>query len=429
MYIIATILIILIGFRGYKFFSEKTAQKNNFMPPEASVIQAAPAVTTDLIDSVELTGSVQPILKTTFSSKIMARVKEAYVNEGDKVEQGKLLLLMDDSDLVAQEKQAIANIAASKARLQQTVSRSPITEAQTKTTLDQAKANLSSAQSSYDTAKRNLERQQNLMKEGYISQQMLDTAENQYQMARSQLIAAKSALDSAKANTAQNQIQAEDVVALSSQLQQAEASLEYIKTQIQQTRIIAPYSGFITGRFVDPGAMATSGLQLLSIADLDTVWIEILVPEEYLNKISLGDTVKVAFDALDNKTFTGKIVQINPSGDPRNLSYKVRISITNQEHMLKAGMFARADLILEKHKNVVAVPKDAVFEDKGKKWVFVVNGDKVHLREITTGFSDSQMTEIKSGAAAGENVATLISPNLKDGDTVKIEKGEKGLKY
>lgn len=427
LYIIITVLFILIGLRGYQFVKEKIDQKKNFKPPEAPVVQVTPAVITDLQDTAELTGSVQPVLKTTFSSKIMSKVKEVYVNEGDRVEKGKLLLLMDDSDLLAQEKQAIASISAARARLQQTVSRSPITEAQTQTTLEQAKANLSAAESSYDTAKRNLDRQKKLFETGYVSQQAVDAAENQHQMTKSQLIAARSALDSAKANTAQNKIQEEDVTALSSQMQQAEANLEYIRTQIQQTRIIAPYSGFVTGRFVDPGAMATSGTQLLSIADIDTVWVEIMLPEEYLNKISLGETVKSAFDAIDNKTFNGKIVQINPSGDPRNLSFKVRIAIPNPGYLIKAGMFARARIVLEKYKNVVAVPKDAVFDDQGKKWVFVVNGSKVHLREVTTGFSDSALTEIKSGLKAGENVATLRPTTLKDGDPVRIEIGEKGI--
>ncbi|MBI2251292.1 MAG: efflux RND transporter periplasmic adaptor subunit [Armatimonadetes bacterium] len=428
VYLIGILLVLLVVIRISLSIKEKI-NKKNIRAFEKTVVQVTPALITDLTDSVELTGSAQPILKTTFSSKIIAKVKEIYVNEGDKVEKDALLLLMEDSDLTAQEHQSIASVSAAKARLQQSIERSPITQIQTKGSLDQAKANLRSSESSFDNAKKNLERQKKLFQEGYISQQILDNAENQYQIAKSQLLNSKSILKGAKANLSQNIIQEEDVSALSNQLKQAQANLEYIKTQIEQTKIIAPYSGYITGRFVDPGALASPGAELLSIANPDTVWVEIMLPEEYINKITLGKIVTITFDALDSKSFNGKIVQINPGGDSKNLSFKIRIAIPNSNHTIKVGMFARAKIVLKKYKNVVTVPKDAVFEDQNKKWVFVVNADKANLREVSTGFSDSVMSEIKSGIKAQEMIITLRPTTLKDGDSVKIELGEKGLKH
>jgi HlyD family secretion protein len=244
----------------------------------------------------------------------------------------------------------------------------------------------------------------------------------------SQLLKAQASLEYAKANSVQTPAYQQSLSALREGVKAAQASLAVAQSRRADTVLIAPMEGVVTDRFLDPGGMAVSGQPILTIQFLHQVWATVAVPEAVYVKLHVGQPTKVEFDSLPNEAFTASIIQLNPAANLTSRQFTVRVLLDNAQNRFKPGMFARVTFITEHAEKALAVPLEAIQNDKsGETFVNVVNSQNIiEHRTVVTGISDANQIAILTGVKPGEKVVTMSSFPVRDGQEVKIGEGGPG---
>ncbi|MCR6545407.1 efflux RND transporter periplasmic adaptor subunit [Dehalobacterium formicoaceticum] len=255
--------------------------------------------------------------------------------------------------------------------------------------LKQARAVLAAAQANYESAVTNLERSKVLFEQGAVSQQQLENA---------QTMVATGSTDSAA------------------------ASVKLIETQIANAVVTAPAGGIVSARMVEVGEMAAMA-PVMTIVNINPVQVEANVIEGDINKLKAGQNVDVFVTAVQAEPFTGTIDTISPAAESQSNTFPITIKIPNDGNKLKPGMFAEMKLILETKKGVLLVPKQAVTESDGKKYVYVIKDQKALQTEITTGVEDEAQIQVLSGLAEGDQIVLSGQNKLQNGSLVTSSGG------
>lgn len=302
--------------------------------------------------------------------------------------------------------------------------------------LDDAKTAQSAAQAAVEVAKGQLDSATAARDSAIAQKQALEqqaaivrtTGQAGITAAKARSQQAEAALDLAKANAAQSPAYEQSLAALRAAVEAARASLENFEAQQADTVLTAPLDGVVSGRFMDPGAMATPGQAILAVQFQKQVWVSIAVPDDVAGKLHLGQKATVVFDTYPGRSFQASIIQINPSADPQSRQFTVRVIMDNAKNLFKPGMFARVSLVAEHVPHAVVVPREAVQQDEsGASWVMVADQtSRASRRTVVTGAQDANDIAIISGLAPGEKVVVLSSSPLKEGQTVQAGGGQKG---
>lgn len=204
-----------------------------------------------------------------------------------------------------------------------------------------------------------------------------------------------------------------------------EAGLRNAESLRADTVLAAPFDGFVTGRYMDPGAVVTAGQPILTVQYMRQVWVTVSIPEEASGQVQLGQSAEVSLDAMPGARFIGKVTQINPSADPQSRQFSVRVTLDNPSYAIKPGTFAHVLIETGKVRDAVVVPREAVQVDKAGSYVMVIDDkDVATRRSVSLGASSSDVIAIASGLRPGEKVITLTAFPLKDGQAVSV--GGKG---
>jgi len=337
--------------------------------------------------------------ETDVGAKIGGRIAAVAVREGDPVRLGQPLVQLDDADVKAQLQGAIAQVAAAaqqaqQAQLQIHVLESQIREAQlnlmqsqqnnqgqvyqAQSTLASLDAQLAQAESQLKLAKLNRDRFADLLQAGAISQQQLDQAQTTYETAlatvqsvQKQGEAAKGGLALAQSSSFNPAIRNAQVATLIQQRQQAIAQLQaaqaqvksaqatqqQIQAQLAYLQVNSPIDGVVTARSVEPGSVVGNGKTLLSVINLNTVYLRGFVPEGDIGRVRVGQTARVFLDSQPNQPLTAKVAAIDPQASftPENIYFKsdrvrqvfgVKLAIDNPAGFAKPGMPADAEIVL-----------------------------------------------------------------------------------
>jgi membrane fusion protein (multidrug efflux system) len=222
------------------------------------------------------------------------------------------------------------------------------------------------------------------------------------------------------------------VVALSvetakSRLEMAGANFKRNETLLAYTKIIAPFAGVITKRWVDPGALipAATGSSspqsaaVVTLMDFSTVRIEMAVPEPETPFIRNGLAAEVKVEELAGKTFTGTVTRFAHALDEATKTMATEIEIPNPEGTLRPGMFATVKLAVERKADALLVPSEALVVEKGKTSVFTVAEGRAKKVAVRIGFRDAKFGEVLEGLAPGIVVILPGKLALTDGQAVK----------
>lgn len=333
-------------------------------PPTAVTVAAA--TVSDLTVSVDVVGSLAPKFEVDVKSEISGLVTRVYVTEWVPVSRGDRLARLDTSETEA-------GIEALKAL-----------EAQART----AEAR----------ARREYERATELRKFGLITPQNFDDA--------------ASAVKAAEAATA----------AASAQVKAAQARLA-------KAFITSPMTGVVSLRGVSVGDRVENmgGGPMFRIVDTRLLNLTVSVPSTSLAKVRVGQPLEFTSDVRPGRAFTGKVMFINPSIDEASRSARVVAEVDNRDGALKSGAFVKGRIVVDTRKDVLQVPREALLNwslEQGSADVFVVVGDQVEKRSVTTGLTMGELVEVASGLAAGDAVVTRGGFSLKSGDRVSVARGE-----
>ena len=392
-------LVFLLACAGiYVISHSDRAAKSSSALTNASV-QSYRAERRDMMRTISLSGQTVPLAQVDLSTKYAGNITAVYVDLGDTVEPGQVLLEQDPIDTSLQLSQNRAAWAQAAA--------------ETKSAQSQFYSDLQKAQVEYATAKMNYNRYVILKDEGAVSQKDLDTM---YQA----LIVAKAALDNLQLQNVG------DTPALIAGKQAAQAKDKYtvdsLSKQLEDLTIRAPRHGVISYRNAEAGAMAAANTKVLTITDTSGIYIDCPVAEADVAAIQPGMTVSVSVESLAN-TYDGTITYVSPAMDPTNKTYIVRITLSNPDNLLRGGMFAQSSLEVLQRRNTLFVPKDALVEQNGVSQLYVINPDNtIAIRTVKTGLRNDNYVEILEGLSDGEQIATTNLARLRDGVSVTIEK-------
>jgi RND family efflux transporter MFP subunit len=216
----------------------------------------------------------------------------------------------------------------------------------------------------------------------------------------------------------------------------AKANLERIRTLLSYTKITAPFSGTITARYVDLGAFvpaATSGSAaqtsgVVTLMDFDAVRVQVAVPESEASRVASGQAVRFDVEAFPGRVFEASITRYSYALNESSKTMLAEIEMPNPGAELRPGMYASLQIAIERHKDVLLVPLDAVLFEKGNASAFTVAGGKAKKMPLKVGFNDGANVEIIEGLNADQPVIRIRNRNLADGQAVQAAADTEGAR-
>ena len=335
----------------------------------------------------------RPYQEIDVHAKVAGYVKEILVDVGDQVKKGQVLARLEIPELKADVDQA----TAAESRSQEEIKR--------------AESELRRAEAAHEEAHITYTRMASVvkLKPRLIAQEEVDQAMARDRMAEAQVDASKSAIAVAK-----------------QRLLEEQAGEERVKTLLAYSQIEAPFSGVITKRFADVGAMipagtstSTQAMPLVRLSQTDRLRLILPVPDSVVPRVRIGATVDVKVQALA-QTFRGTVWRSTDKVDPATRTMEVEIDVPNPRLVLKPGMYASAALTLDQAAGVLAVPLQAITASGNKTSVLVVNGQKtIEEREVTTGIEGPSKVAILSGLQEGDLVVVGNKNQFMPGQKVE----------
>ncbi|NJL78212.1 MAG: efflux RND transporter periplasmic adaptor subunit [Richelia sp. SM2_1_7] len=436
--------------------SEPTVANQSTQPvASAMTVTLATAESTTVARNLSVTGTVgaselTPVLPQANGLQI----KQISVKQGDSVNQGQVMAILDDSLLQDQIRQAKAEIESQEAEVasrqadlasqQATLESTRANVVSNQATVQQRQADLAQAKARLKEAERNYQRNQQLSNQGAISKQLFETAETNLATAREAVRIAEANIRSAQAGVTSAQASigsaqagvSSDMARVNSAkagVKSAIARMQQLKTQLGQTIVRAPVSGTVAEKLarvgditgVPPqtqvGTVVGGSQKLFSIIRNGNLELQAEVPTVQLSQIKVGASAKITTDADNRVQLQGQVRAIEPIVNQQRREAMVKIDLPATD-LLKPGMFARAAIITDTNTGI-AVPQKAVLpQTDGSAIVFVLGKDDiVSSQKVETGeILKGGKIEIKSGLQPGVNVVVDGAGYLKDGDKVRV---------
>jgi len=311
------------------------------------------------VPQIALNGSLEARTSAAISAKVSGNIEQVLVEEGQYVKAGDPLIRLNSIEL------------ANSARM--------------------AQDTVVKAQANYDLARADYQRYQTLYSQDAISQQELETAQAKFRTAQAELSSAVAGKNNAR-------------------------------QQYNYGVITAPIDGVVANKTAVVGQVASPGTTLMVVNNIREVYAVVNVEQGDLSRIRVGQKAAVLVDAYPDKTFTGTVEIMNPQAGLSNRMFRTKIKVDNPNGILKPGMFIKLQLAAGNARKALIVPSAAVMEKQGLYYVFAVENNKVVRCPVTIGDITGNTIEIKSGLQRGQKVVVTNVSQLKDGETVRVDK-------
>ena len=343
----------------------------------------------DLARELELAAEFRPWQEIDLHAKVSGYLKSIHVDVGDHVKQGQLIAVLEVPEMT----QELAQASGSARR--------------TALEVERARSDVQRAQTAVNIRKLSYDRLANVVKTrpNLIAQQEIDDALARYNDAQAQLSAAQSAL-----------------AAMEEQVHVANATKERVHTMMAYSRISAPFSGVITQRRGDPGALVQAGtashtqaMPVVRLSQIDRLRLVLPVPESIVPRIRLGDPVEIRVDTL-GRVFQGKIARFNGRLDGATRTMETEVDLPNANGAVKPGMYGYATIRLDQKQQAIAVPVQAVTGHGSEASVMTVDHNRrLQERRIVAGIETPNLIEVVSGLQENDTVVIGNRSRLKAG--------------
>ncbi len=211
------------------------------------------------------------------------------------------------------------------------------------------------------------------------------------------------------------------------QYQAAQAARELAALDLKDSQIVAPISGYISKRYVKAGHFTQGYQKLFHIVDQSSLQAVVYLPEHQLGNIELEQAATMRFTARKGQTFAAQVRSISPIVDSRSGTFKVILSLENDDLQLKPGMFAQIALTFDTHENTLTIPSDAIITLDNQSKVYLVKDNKAVEVLIDKGYVQEQLTEVSGELAEGDMVVVNGHHNLKADSLVEVLNAEPSL--
>ena len=274
--------------------------------------------------------------------------------------------------------------------------------------IDEAEADYLKALAEFENARRTSEAEIKLAQSTYDRTKMLFektiTAGKNLQAAEHDLEVAKASAASSIASTKAALAAARRRLLILG-LKQSDINALTTKTDFTAVfSLTSPIAGIVVERNATIGATVGTDANLFKIIDISSVWIDANVFEKDLERVRLGQEVKVTVPAFSGATFLGRVILVSSVVDPDTRSVKVRTEVPNRSGNLKPDMFANVTIITDVNSSAISIPQSALLDDGGQKVVFVTTGSGYEKRVVSAGIESNDRVEIRDGLKAGDKV-------------------------
>ena len=463
--LIYILIAVVLAIVAYVYFKGQNKPKGE----EITVEKVSKRTIKEMVGA---SGKVFPETEVKISSDVSGEIVELYVEEGDSVVAGQLLCKVDPDTYKSMVERGEATVNSSKAQVANSASGIARSQAQ----LIQAQAQLEQIKSQVENQSGIHNRNVLLHKEGVISQADFENSEAALKQLQANVRSTEANVKTAEANveSAEQSKKAAEFTVKSSQ-----ASLKEMVTSLKRTTIYAPMGGIVSALNIEQGERVVgtaqmSGTEIMRIANLNSMEVQVDVSENDVLRVALKDEVEIEVDAYLDRKFTGKVTEIANSASNTgtsislntdqvtNFIVKIRIDPESYRDIVqkgkkfpfRPGMSASVDINTEIQQDVLSVPIQSVTtreeeekdgkegeEEKAKKKkeneeikevVFIMSADTVKMVEVKTGIQDDENIQILSGLEEGDEVVagpySAISRKLKSGMQVRLEDKEKKKK-
>jgi RND family efflux transporter MFP subunit len=332
----------------------------------------------DLDVRLSYTADIQPNQQVNLFSRVDGYIAKIHVDKGDFVKANQLLVEIDHTDYVHAVNRAKANLAAAQAEVMR------------------QDANIRNATLTLD-------RMRALIKDQFVSQQDLDTAQVNYDIAVAQL------------------------ESLRAQVKQMEVALQQAETNLAYSYIRAPFGGYIAERNLDPGASVTGATAststvsrgILTLHEVQVVRTLIEVVEKDIPLVAIGQVAEVRAEAYPDRVFIGKVTRVVQALNRATRTMTVEVDLPNTDHALKGGMFARVEVVVGTHPDAIQIPIDALTRLEELQYVYVVRDGKAYQVPVEVGSRTENRIEITKGLTGAEHVIVSGKDLVSDGTPVQ----------
>ncbi|MBQ3744366.1 MAG: efflux RND transporter periplasmic adaptor subunit [Prevotella sp.] len=212
-------------------------------------------------------------------------------------------------------------------------------------------------------------------------------------------------------------------IAVENQLKTAMASEAMAKKTLTDTKLYAPFSGYIAEKNAEVGQIAAPGMSVVKLVSIGSVKVKISVPEDDVQRIKKGSSMKIIVPALGNREFSGNVTERGVSADPRSRTYEVKATISNHDGQLLPGMICQAFTNYMQGATGVFIPANLVqLDSDNKTFVWVVNGGKAVKREIFISSETAQGAQVSGGLSDGDQLIVAGQQKVSNGMNVEIVK-------
>lgn len=306
-------------------------------------------------DTAVLNGTVEGETSSVISSPISGRLVRVTVEDGQSVVRGQVLAQLDTVEL--------------------------------ENAVRAAEFSLRQAEAKQGNAAANFNRVNDLFRQGIVSRQQMETTET-------------------------------EMVTADLEAEIARANLGTAYKKLEEAAIVSPSDGVAANRAVTAGQYIAAGASLLTVEEIARVYVVIQVPQKYMADLVPHAEAAIRVDAFPDRTFRGEIAVINPVAGAENRMFRVKLLVENAEQLLKPGMFVQARFTDTVPRTALLVPKAAVSEQKGTRYVYAEIDGKAVKTRVETGELVGEMMEIKSGIEEGARIVFDQLDRVQDGSPI-----------
>ena len=359
--------------------------------------------------------------KIQLSSKVVGKVAWIGVEKGDVVEQGQVLVRLENNEYRAAVEQAAGNLAAAEARLRQLEAGSRPQE------IEHARAQAEEAHANLLNAQLQLGRAEGLARDGVLSTRELDNARATFEMARAQAEAADKQYELVQLGP-----RGEEIDFARGQVEQARGALNYARTQLEATQIRSPIRGTVLERLVEHGEMVTTMFvgergaksSVVTLADLNDLQVELDINQNDFARIQPRQACTVVADAYPDHRYRCVVDEIAPEANRQKATVQVKVKVLGPDGRLRPEMNARVSFHAPGGGQVkgmeLLVPRAAIFQAAEKPAVMAVENSRAVLKTVTLGEAAGDSVRITTGLTGNESVVVSNPGSLKNGQRVRV---------
>ena len=409
--IISVFVSLLVVFAG-NLFAQKEVKKRGIgkdrsRPP--ALVEVARIKKKTIQSTIDLVGTVDSPRISNVSSEVAGLVKEIRVKEGDEVEAGNVMVILENSQLLILLNEARAGLRQASEYLKELQSGPrPMEIARAKAAVSEAQARLTKVEHDY-TRNKELYDKKVISKRQFTNSNLETTAARELYQQR------KSAYELIVAGTRK-----EKIAQQKAKVRSMSAKVELIREQLRKNSIRSPFSGVIVKKLVESGEWLERGRPVVRVVQMDPIRIDIMVPEKIISYVKLNDTTTTRFDSLNPGHMEGKVSAILPLADTASRTFPVRITLNNPHKKLMIGMIARVSLSYGPKEEVFLVPQDALILTERKKMIVVLSdGNTAKPIAVQTGRVIGNLIEVIGDLRENERVVVKGNERLLPGQPVQ----------